>query len=302
MTRIERLMAEVLLLQERGRSCEELSRGLEVSRRTVIRDVQALCEMGVPVISRDGVGGGYSLSPHFSVQPLELSWQEALLLVMALDGLSKMSDSPFSAERKSLAAKLRPLIPDKHLARLDELRENIVLEVPERTTKAPMLDVLVPVVGTRNWVSLDYDSSDGLTKRIIRPDRLYADRGLWYLVGYDGQSSRTMRVDRIRAVGAAEAPASIEEAVPYDDPSHPLIRVELTRRGARMVQRDPHMGEHVDANSERQCLEFRCPPSELKWYASYFGGMGSDALVHAPENLRALIRDHALALLVMYRQ
>src|SRR5580704_5259955 len=120
MTRIERMMAEVLLLQERGRSCDEIARALEVSRRTIIRDVQSLCEMGVPVISRDGVGGGYSLSSHYGIQPLELTWQEALLLMMALDGLAKMSDSPFSAERSSLSAKLRPLIPHRHIDRLDE--------------------------------------------------------------------------------------------------------------------------------------------------------------------------------------
>ncbi len=140
MTRIARMMAVVLMLQERRRSCEELARALEVSRRTVIRDVQALCEMGIPLISRDGAGGGYSLSSEYGIQPLELSMHEALLLRMALDGLSKMSDSPFSAERRSLAAKLRPLIPHKHLERLDELREAVALEVPERPVRAPLRD------------------------------------------------------------------------------------------------------------------------------------------------------------------
>lgn len=301
MTRIERMMAEVLLLQERGRSCDELARALEVSRRTVIRDVQALCEMGVPVLSRDGVGGGYSLAPRYGIQPLELSWQEALLLLMALDGLSKMSDSPFSAERASLAVKLRPLIPVRHLERLDGMRSTVVLEVPERTMRAPMLSSVVEIVGSGDWISVEYGSAEGITNRVVRPDRVYADRGLWYLSAYDGATSRTMRVDRISAVKPAAPPERIQEPVPYDDPSHPTVMVKLNRRAARTVEREPHLGSLVDSRLEEQVLEFRCPPSELAWYASYFGSMGGDAIVQAPEGLRIRIREMAEAVLLAHQ-
>ena len=58
MTRTDRLAAIILLLQDRPRTCAEIARQFEVSRRTVMRDVQALCEIGVPVIARDGAAGG----------------------------------------------------------------------------------------------------------------------------------------------------------------------------------------------------------------------------------------------------
>ena len=302
MTRIERMMAEVLLLQERGRSCEELARSLEVSRRTIIRDIQSLCEMGVPVASRDGVGGGYSLVSGFAATPLELTWQEALLLVMALDSLSKMSDSPFSAERSSLAAKLRLLIPDKHLARLDGMRGSVSIEIPERGTRAPMLDSLVEIVGSGAWIAMKYDAADGVADRLIRPDRVYTDRGFWYLVGSNGQTSRTMRVDRILSFESAEAPVSVVEPIAYDDPSHPLIEVRLTRKGARVAQRDPHFGSSVNPDLDSQVLRLRCPPSEFDWYAGYFGGMGVDAEVLGPPELRQQIRIRANNLLDLYRE
>jgi len=57
MNRVDRLTAILLLLQERPRTSEEIARRFEVSKRTVLRDVQALSEMGVPVIARDGAGG-----------------------------------------------------------------------------------------------------------------------------------------------------------------------------------------------------------------------------------------------------
>ena len=265
-----------------------------------MRDVQALCEMGIPVLSRDGVGGGYSLSPHYGIQPLELNWQEALLLVMALDGLSKLSDSPFSAERSSLVAKLRPLIPQRHLERLEELRESVTLEVPERQMRAPMLDAIVEVVGSGTWLNLEYDAAEGIKTITVRPDRVYGDSGLWYLVGLAENTSRTFRIDRISGVGSAEAPNVIEEPPGYHDPAHPLVRVKLTRRGARKVQREPHLGSSIDVTLDEQILEFRCPPSELDWYAIYFGGMGADALVMEPEELRSRIKGRASALLELY--
>src|SRR2546427_612593 len=64
MNRIERLTAILMLLQDKPRSATEIARHFEVSKRTILRDVQALCEMGVPVIAQDGARGGYSLPPH----------------------------------------------------------------------------------------------------------------------------------------------------------------------------------------------------------------------------------------------
>jgi len=293
-------MAEVLLLQERGRSSEEIASALEVSKRTVIRDIQALCEMGVPIFSRDGAGGGYSLAANYTIEPLELNWREAFLLIMSVDALAKLSDTPFSAERVSLVAKLRALIPSKHLDRLESMRETVTLQVPEHTPQAPMLDRLVEVVGTGTWFSMRYDSADGITERLIRPDKVYADRGLWYLTGADADGFRMLRVDRILELEPADPPETVTEELPYDHPSHPIVRVRLTRRGARMVQRDPHMGGDVDASLELQTLEFRCPESELDWYAKYFGNMGSDALVEGPEELRERIREKSLRLLELY--
>jgi len=178
----------------------------------------------------------------------------------------------------------------------------VVLEVPERQVKAPLLAALVEVVGTGGWISLEYNSADGVNTRTIRPDRLYADRGLWYLVGFDGRISRTMRVDRVRSLAVTDAPEVVEDPVPYDHPSHPLIRVRINRRAARIVEREPHMGIHIDASLEEQHLEFRCPPSELDWYANYFGGLGADAEVLEPEELRAGIRARAQTLLGLYRE
>jgi len=191
------------------------------------------------------------------------------------------------------------LIPDKHLQKLQALRENVVLSVPHRTTRAPMLDRIVGIVGTGSWASIKYDSEAGVTNRVVRADRLYADRGFWYVQGSDGKGSRILRVDRILEFEVSDAPGSLDVPVPYGHPSHPLIRVRLTKRGARIVQNEPHLGSEIRSVTEQE-LAFRCPPSELDWYANYFGGLGEDAIVQEPEVLRKKIREKATRLMSIY--
>ena len=87
MNRIERLTAILMLLQDRPHSASEIARQFEVSKRTILRDVQALCEMGVPVIAQEGAHGGYSLPERYVLDPPALSAQESFLMLLALRAL-----------------------------------------------------------------------------------------------------------------------------------------------------------------------------------------------------------------------
>ena len=105
MNRIDRLTAIILLLQGGKRTASEIARRFEVSKRTVFRDIEALCEMGVPVVTEAGVHGGYTLMPDYSVAPLQLTSRETLLLRLALSSVSQLADTPFKRERESLLAR-----------------------------------------------------------------------------------------------------------------------------------------------------------------------------------------------------
>lgn len=300
MNKIERLTSEILLLQERKRGSEELAELLSVSKRTIIRDVQALCEMGVPIIARDGAAGGYTLAGQYSIQPLQLTWKEALLLMLAMSGIAKLPDTPFSAERTSVLSKIRALLPAKHLDRVEGLLDKLTLEVPERSQRSPLLQQLVECLESDGWTLIRY-RSDTEADFAVKPERIYADRGFWYMRARSDGQSRTYRVDRILRAEPCEPPVENESAdLPYDHPSHPLIRVKLTRAGVRRVEQDPHIGPHLNSDGMDQVFEFRCPPSELDWYARYFGGMGGDAIVESPPALIAKIRARAREIFEIY--
>jgi predicted DNA-binding transcriptional regulator YafY len=308
MNRIERLAAVLLLLQERPHTSDEISRRFEVSRRTILRDVQALSEMGVPVIAREGPGGGYSLASDYRTEPLPLTGNEAFLLLLALDSLRQLSDLPFKREMTSLETKLRALLPQSRLSGAHELLASIGQDVPPREQRAPFLEDLLNAAKTGSWVRMLYHSAERSSTLHILPQQIYAQNGLWYCAAYTHErgENRTYRVDRIQAVEPAQAdfqPGPIRQSLPYDHPSHPEIRAHLTPRGADLVETEQHIGSHVRRiPGQGGELALRCPPGELDWYARYFAGLGAEVEVFAPSELREKMAQLGQQLLDHYQK
>ncbi len=292
MNRTERLTAILLLLQEKPRTAGEIARRFEISRRTVLRDIQALSEMGVPLIAREGPGGGYSLPELYTLEPLALSSNEAFLLLLALNGINQLADAPFADERTSLAAKLRALLPPAQIPDLENLLDKVGLPVPRRERRSPYLDALVQALQEERWVLITYQSAERVSQVHIRPRNIFSQYGYWYCQAFihEKQAEGTYRVDRILSL----APVEVEftagqsaEPLPYDHPSHPQIRAELTPRGAMLVEVEPHIAGSLQPKPDGGAwLALRCPPSELDYFARYFAGFGSEIRVLAPSELR----------------
>lgn len=298
MNRMDRMMAIVMMLQGQKQTAVAIARKLEVSRRTVLRDIQSLCEMGVPVVAEAGPGGGFSLPEGYFLPPLVFSAKEATVLLTAAQALAQYPESPFGPERESAVAKLRSLLGEAERAEADHLLGKLQVWVPVRKYSAPFMDLVIETAGRSGWLKVRYRSLTGQTERTIRPDRVYASEGFWYAEAFDPEKgeSRTFRLDRFAAAEPSPPPAAVTPAPPakpYDDPSHPTVHARLTYRGARIVEREPWIGHLMEEREGWADLTFRCPPDELAWFARYFLGLGPEAEVLAPLELRQAI--HRLA-------
>lgn len=292
MNRIERLAAILLLLQEQAHTSDELARRFEMSRRTVLRDVQALSEMGVPVIAREGPGGGYTLPEDYRTQPLPLTRNEAFLLLLALTAVERLSDLPFKREMVSLMTKLRALLPQSHLSSAEGLLSTVGVDVPARQQRAPFLEDLLQAAQEELWLRVTYRSAERISTQHLLPLQIYTQNGFWYCraLASEHAAERTYRVDRIQAVeppAADFSPGPVAPSLPYDHTSHPEIHARLTARGADWVESEPHAGRHLRREpGQGGELILRCPPDELDWYARLFASYGSEVEVLAPEILR----------------
>jgi len=295
MNRIERMAATLLLLQQRPYTSGEIAREFEVSRRTVLRDVQALSEMGVPIIAQEGPGGGYSLPDHYRAGPLPLTLNEAFLLMLALVSLQGLGDLPFSQDLASLQAKLRALVPEPALSGAEGLLEAVRLPDAAPAARTPFLETLINAAREKRWLKAGYRSSRRSSHQYLLPLEIFAENGLWYVRAFSDEhgEERTYRVDRLRSLEPAEAdfrPGPAAERLPYGHFTHPRLLVHLTPLGADWVEREPHLGRLLHRDEDGGALlDFRCPPEELDWYCRYFAGLGLEAEVLEPPELRRLL-------------
>lgn len=308
MNRIDRLTAIILLLQGGRSTASEIARRFEVSKRTVFRDIEALCEMGVPIVTESGTHGGYSLMPDYSLAPLQLTMREALLLRLALSSVSQLADTPFKQERESLLAKMQALIPTRHQQDTEHLLQTIHLDVPERNYAVPFIEQLLESARTGQWLRISYRSARQASQQTILPRRLYSSSGFWYCEAYslERREERTYRVDRFVEVSATQPPQHIESPrseLPYGHPSHPEVRIQLTARGVLMMERDRNLGDAIQPHGEDGgLLCFRCPPAEYDWLVRTLLNLGSEAEVLAPDILRHLVQQAALDIVRHYAE
>ncbi len=291
MNRIDRLTAMLLFLQGGKRNAREISGRYEVSRRTVLRDIQALCEMGIPIAVELGVAGGYTLPPDYALPPLALTLHEALLLRLALGGLARLAETPYKKERETLLAKVQTLLPRRMRADLDRMQQTLSLDVPAQPYPTPFLDRLLECAREGQWVTVVYRSERGESRQTLRPAHLRATAGFWYCEAYSHERGemRVYRVDRFLDVRATLPPQTDLPPLRlrYVDLSSPEVLVHLTARGVLRLEQEQHLASRVQHTAAGAgWLHVRLRPAGYDWLVRILLGLGTEARVLAPEELR----------------
>ncbi|RCV49416.1 helix-turn-helix transcriptional regulator [Marinitenerispora sediminis] len=218
----DRLLSILLLLQTRDRvTATELAERLEVSARTVYRDVEALSAAGVPVYAERGRHGGFALLPGFRTDVTGLTADESrALFVLAAQGAHSalgLDSALASALRKVMVA-----LPAPHRPAAELTRRRILVD-PDRWMSGPRgdveLDVLHAAVLSDRRLRIRYRHSGGTEQRryTVDPYGLVAKAGVWYLVADRRGRPRLFRADRILAATATDAPVRRREGVELAD-------------------------------------------------------------------------------------
>ncbi|NLU69635.1 WYL domain-containing protein [Streptomyces sp. HNM0574] len=226
----DRLLSILLLLQTRGRvPAEELARRLEVSARTIHRDVEALSTAGVPVYAERGRNGGIALLPGYRTDVTGLTADEArALFVLHTTGSTHsalgLDDALGSALRKVMAALPAPHRPAA------ELTSRRILVDPGRwragEPAAVDLDTLHPAVLADRRLRIRYrHSGETETHRYtVDPYGLVAKAGVWYLVADRRGAPQLFRADRISSVTVTGDPVRRRRGVELADAWEALRR------------------------------------------------------------------------------
>ena len=308
-----RLLELLSLLQGRDWSGSKLARRLEVSPRTIRRDIDRLRDLGYPVEATMGAVGGYRLVGGTAMPPLLLDDEEAVAIVVGLRTLVAHAIEGGEDASVRALAKLQQVLPPRLRARVAAVAAATGALVWDADPIDPeRLALLSRAIFNRVRLRFEYESADGpASRRMVEPHSVVAAGRRWYLVAWDADRRdwRTFRVDRMRDprslpghVAPRELPAkdgaawlrtSIEGMAPMAE------AVALVEAPARAVAiRIPDGAGTVEPIDGGRC-RLRLHADTIPWQAMRLLRLEADFVVESPpelvEYLRAIRRRLAYA-------
>ena len=200
--KIDRLIGILsILLQRDSITAPELAERFEVSRRTINRDVEALCQAGIPIVTRQGAGGGISIMEGYRMDRTVLSTADMRAILAGLQSLDSVSDTKRYAQ---LMEKLSAGTSDVVSAGQSFL---IDLSSWYKDSLAPKIQLIHGAIEAALVIGFDYLSPGGETRREIEPYYLVFHWSNWYVWGWCGSRGdyrlfKLNRMDKLHLTGA----------------------------------------------------------------------------------------------------
>lgn len=313
-----RLVALLLLLQRRRQlTAAGAARELEVSVRTVYRDLRALTAAGVPIATESGPGGGIRIVEGWRTQ-LDGLTSEEISAILLSGAPQVLADLGYREVATTARAKLDATLPDPLRARAALLRERLHVDAPGwfgKPDDVRCLPTIVEAVLSARRVAITYGAEP--RRFVVRPLGLVIKSGIWYLVALRRGEPRTYRVGRI-------AQATLGEGFvrpPFDLAAHWRAgtaafedstlrfpcRLRLSRHAARRL---PDLAPH---DRIREAIAAAGPPDPEGFVtvdlrlegeevaADQLTGLGAGFEVLSPPSLRRRVREVARAMLRRHR-
>ncbi|UGT38974.1 WYL domain-containing protein [Nocardia yamanashiensis] len=319
--RADRLVSLVLLLRRRGRlSAPELARELEVSTRTVLRDIEALSAAGVPVYAERGRHGGFALLPGFQTELTGLNHDEALALLVAGSRRGAQAFGLGSA----LASGMRKVVdalPEGHRDTATDAAERLLIDPetdllarrvhPEEGSGAVVAQVRRAVFAGHK-LRIHYAAVDQDPRwRTVDPIGLVTVRDHVYLLAIRAGEDRTYRLSRVLAAEELPEPADRPDRVDLGrawqersnrfrtggDQVSVLIRLHPARREELLGTALTIRNETSDTDGRLRIEAAFQDRRHAEWA---LWQLATDAEALAPQWLRDNLRDRAAELATRY--
>ena len=216
--RADRLLSIMLLLQiYRRLTAGELARRLEVSERTIHRDMEALSTAGVPVVAERGTGGGWALVDGYRTNLTGLNGEEVQTLFAGLPG-RLLADLNLDRASDAAHVKLLAALPAPARAAAEYARRRIHVDVAgwgSADEALPHLHTIQEAVWQGRKLRLVYgrdrEGGEPPSERAVDPLGLVAKGSVWYLVARAGGEVRSYRVSRVASARPSDEPAERPE-------------------------------------------------------------------------------------------
>lgn len=289
----------------------ELADEFGMSTRTITRDLQELSELGVPVYSIQGRGGGYKLLQERLLPPITFTESEALAMFFACQTMDYFSSLPFGEGADSALHKFYHYLPADVREQIDRLKNKIMFWSPYRLMSAEILQTLLQAIMIRSVVTIEYKSSSGISERNIQPIGLYASSGYWYCPAYcfTREDIRQFRADRILSAelnGSIPCRAEVSQKSLLDRPNkddlkQTTLELEMTNKGVWLLESNPRFGPFIRHNEDGSgALTIEIAEQDMNFYVDLIWQWGDEVKIAGPAEAEAYMHQKIESMRLLY--
>jgi predicted DNA-binding transcriptional regulator YafY len=300
MNRVDRLFGIILLLQHRRRMrASDIAQRFEIGVRTVYRDINALLESGVPVLSIPGIG--YELMEGYSLPPLAFSADEASGLFLSGKMLLAHTTGRTARHTERAIERLALAMPKEVREQAESLTQAIGFFAPRERfdLEHPHLESLARAIRGRHVVRFTYQALNQsvVIQRELEPERLIYDQNAWYVNGFCclRQAPRAFRLERMTNLETLPVTFSTR-AVKPDLQSLITTKIRFHSDALRWVLERQHYGfQSLEQSQEGPVMTYavKAISEMVPWLLAW----GAQAIPLEPPALRDAIRLEAQRML-----
>lgn len=233
--KIDRLIGILsILLQKDKITAQELAEKFEVSRRTILRDVEALSMAGIPILSEQGQGGGISIMEGYKIDRTLLSSEDMRAILTGLQSLDSVSDN------RRYRQLMEKISADGSIAANADNHIIIDLSSWDKSAVSDKIELIKTAIEQNTKIAFHYFSPNGESKRILEPYHLVFQWSNWYVWGYctHRKDYRMFKLSRMTGLSLTDEKCGNRDVPEYvcDKLTHTEGEVEITVKFAESVK------------------------------------------------------------------
>lgn len=289
--------------QKQHFTLQDLMHEFQISKRTALRDIAVLEEIGAPIYAEYGRYGGYHLLNQMQLPPISFNSQEVYALYFAMQALQSFSSLPFQVSFHSIHEKFLNALSENQREEIERMQDRVSFRHTEQIRDSIHLEILLTAAVKNKVLKMAYQKASQTDTRTIQPIAIYAMKGYWYCQAYDlsKKAYRVFRCDRMTSAEITDIQPSMDlnkitmqRAHSLWKPSEKAIQFKclVDQKGIEHFQQEHYPSMKLIPEKEKMYIVGSYEPHELDFIIKYFAGFGKSLKIVEPNILKESLRKY----------
>lgn len=289
--------------QKQHFSLQDIMSEFQISKRTALRDIASLEEIGAPIYTEYGRYGGYRLLNQMQLPSISFNSQEVYALYFAMQALRSFSNLPFQVSFRSIHEKFIKELSENQKQDIERLKNRVSFRQTEQIRDSAYLEILLMAAVKNIVLKIIYQSGGQKSTRQIHPIAIYSMKGYWYCQAFDmcKQAYRVFRCDRILSaeITDIEPLAELEEMNSQNvhslwQPSEKAVpfKWKIHQDGLELFRQEHYPSMKLINEMGEMFIVGWYEPREIQFILKYLAGYGNSIKIIEPESLKEKLRQY----------